>query len=143
VNRRAAGYIVWLVSVVMTVAWIVESLTVGRRFVSTYLAPIVVAVLARHVGFWSLNGCRIVYAIGTPTGPEFGFAYGTLTDHAESGEEIFQITRSPETGEISYRARAVSRQRAALARLGSPVARALQRRFRRDSARALARAIAG
>ena len=42
-NRRAAGYIVWLVSVVMTVAWIVESLTVGSRFVSTYLAPIAIA----------------------------------------------------------------------------------------------------
>ena len=106
------------------------------------LAPgTVVAVLARHVGFWSLNGCRIVYTIGTPTGPEFGFAYGTLTNHAESGEEIFEIRRSPETGEISYRVRAVSRQRAALAKLGSPVARALQRGFRRDSARALTRAI--
>jgi uncharacterized protein (UPF0548 family) len=103
----------------------------------------VVAVLAHHVGLWSLNGCRVVYTIWTPAGPTFGFAYGTLTDHAETGEELFEITCRPETGEISYRVRAVSRQRAVLAKLGSPVARALQRRFRRDSARALARAIAG
>jgi uncharacterized protein (UPF0548 family) len=29
------------------------------------VAPgVVVAVLARHLGFWSLNGCRVVYLIG-------------------------------------------------------------------------------
>src|SRR4051812_48323121 len=41
----------------------------------------VVGVLIRHVGFWSLNGCRVVYAVtGDPA--RFGFAYGTLTNHA-------------------------------------------------------------
>ncbi len=47
-----------------------------------------VAVLARHLGCWSLNGCRVVYSINGPM--RFGFAYGTLTNHAECGEEVFE-----------------------------------------------------
>src|SRR5206468_5369957 len=49
-----------------------------------------VAVLARHLGFWSLNACRIVYLIESDRNS--GFAYGTLQDHAESGEEIFTVS---------------------------------------------------
>jgi uncharacterized protein (UPF0548 family) len=108
------------------------------------VAPgVVVAVLARHLGFWSLNGCRVVYLIGARAGREFGFAYGTLSNHAETGEEIFKVAIHPTTGAVSYVIRAVSRPRAPMARLGYPVKRALQARFRRDSARALARAIGG
>src|ERR1700722_16396407 len=40
----------------------------------------VVAVLIQHLGFWSLNGCRVLYNVGVDG--RFGFAYGTLTDHA-------------------------------------------------------------
>ena len=102
----------------------------------------VVAVAVRHLGFWSLNGCRVVYAIGAQRDRTFGFAYGSLTNHAERGEEIFQVSFRPETGEVSYRIRAVSRPRAPLARLGYPFTRLLQARFRRDSARALRSAVA-
>src|SRR5262249_28453951 len=51
----------------------------------------VVASLVRHWGLWWLNGCRVVYGVEETTGvhSSFGFAYGTLTDHAERGEEIF------------------------------------------------------
>ena len=36
----------------------------------------VVAVLIRHLGFWSLNGCRVLYGVGGANGPaRFGFAY--------------------------------------------------------------------
>lgn len=101
----------------------------------------VVAVLIRHLGFWSLNGCRVVYLIESDR--EFGFAYGTLTNHAERGEEIFTVSLSPETGDVSYLIRAASQPRAALARLGYPVTRSLQGRFRRDSSAAMARAVAG
>ncbi len=101
----------------------------------------VAAVLIRHLGFWSLNGCRVVYAVGDRTaGPRFGFAYGTLTNHAEAGEELFEVALDPESGDVTYRIRAVSRPRAALARLGYPIARILQARFRRDSAAAMMRA---
>ena len=102
-----------------------------------------VAVLARHVGFWSLNACRVVYSIGGRGETEFGFAYGTLVEHVECGEEIFSIRFQPETGDVSYLIRAASKPQAVLAKLGYPLARSLQARFRRDSTRALARAIAG
>jgi uncharacterized protein (UPF0548 family) len=75
----------------------------------------VVASLIRHLGFWSLNGCRVVYVIEGDG--EFGFAYGTLTNHAESDEEIFKVSLCPETNEVSYLIRAVSRPRAPLARV--------------------------
>ncbi len=115
----------------------------------------VVAVLVRHLGFWSLNGCRVLYGVGDRTvGPNFGFAYGTLTDHAEDGfaygtlvnhveqgEEIFEVSLRPETHEVIYRIRAASRPRAVLARLGYPIARLLQARFRRDSGEAMQRAV--
>jgi uncharacterized protein (UPF0548 family) len=102
----------------------------------------VVAVLVRHLGFWSLNGCRVVYGIGDQrTGTNFGFAYGTLTNHAELGEESFEVLMEPESEEVVYRIRAVSKPRAALARIGYPITRVFQERFRRDSISALQRAI--
>jgi uncharacterized protein (UPF0548 family) len=98
-----------------------------------------VAVLIRHLGFWSLNGCRVVYTVGG--GPDdsarFGFAYGTLTNHAESGEELFEVFIDPQTDEVMYRIRATSWPQAALARAGQPFARVLQARFRRHSAAAM------
>ncbi|HLR06440.1 MAG TPA: DUF1990 domain-containing protein [Pyrinomonadaceae bacterium] len=102
----------------------------------------VVAVLVHHLGFWSLNGCRVVYTLGDQrTGSNFGFAYGTLTNHAELGEEIFELSLVPETEQVIYRIRAVSKARATLARIGYPFTRMLQERFRQDSITALRRAI--
>jgi uncharacterized protein (UPF0548 family) len=102
----------------------------------------VVAVLVHHLGFWSLNGCRVVYGIGyMQSGINFGFAYGTLTNHAEVGEEIFEVLLEPESESVIYRIRAVSKPRAALARIGYPITRVFQERFRRDSLIALRRAV--
>jgi uncharacterized protein (UPF0548 family) len=101
-------------------------------------AGTVVAVLIRHLGFWSLNGCRVLYHVGDHG--RFGFAYGTLTNHAESGEELFDVYLDPESDEVRYRIRATSRPQTALARIGQPIVRRLQARFRRDSAVALNRA---
>ena len=102
----------------------------------------VVAVLIRHVGLYSLNGCRVVYSVGEDDPNEFGFAYGTLTNHAEAGEELFRVAIHPGSGEVTYTIRAASKPRAPLARLGYPVARVLQARFRSDSARTMKRAVA-
>jgi uncharacterized protein (UPF0548 family) len=102
-----------------------------------------VCVVIRHLGFWSMNGCRVVYPIGARGTDEFGYAYGTLTNHAECGEEVFQVTLDPRSGQVTYTIRAASRPRAALAMLGYPVTRLLQARFRRDSAAALTCAAAG
>jgi uncharacterized protein (UPF0548 family) len=104
-------------------------------------AGTVVAVLIRHFGFWSLNGCRVLYDVGSPTdAARFGFAYGTLTNHAESGEELFEVFIDPETQDVVYHIRAISWPQTALTRVGQPVVRALQARFRRDSVAAIARA---
>ena len=101
----------------------------------------VVAVLVRHLGFWSLNGCRIVYLLNeSKNETSFGFAYGTLTNHSELGEEIFEVRLNPESQEVTYRIRAVSKPRAALAVLGYPFTRLCQERFRRDSIAAMRRA---
>ena len=73
-------------------------------------APIVtgtvVAVAIRHLGFWSLNGCRVAYGIGNDAVHEFGYAYGTLSNHGECGEEVFKVVMKPGTGEVSYVIRA-------------------------------------
>ena len=100
-----------------------------------------VAVVIRHLGFWSINGGRVLYyADGSNADNRFGYAYGTLTNHAESGEELFEVFVDPETGDVMYRIRAVSWPQAALALIGQPIVRMLQARFRRQSAAAMARA---
>ena len=98
----------------------------------------IVAVLIQHLGFWSLNGCRVLYSVGSPRDvARFGFAYGTLTNHAESGEELFEVSIDPRTEEVVYRIRATSSPQATLARFGQPIVHALQRRFRDHSAAAM------
>ncbi len=101
----------------------------------------IVAVLIRHLGFWSLNGCRVVYDLGGHRDTRFGYAHGTLVNHAEAGEEIFEAFVDAGTGNVMYRIRAASWARAPLARLGQPVVRLLQARFRRDSVEAMRRAV--
>jgi len=104
----------------------------------------VVAVLIRHLGFWSLNGCRVLYSVGSPGDvARFGFAYGTLTNHAESGEELFEVFIDPQTDEVIYRIRAISWPQTMLARVGQPIVRVLQERFRNESAAAMKRATRG
>jgi uncharacterized protein (UPF0548 family) len=103
----------------------------------------VVAVLIRHLGFWSLNGGRVLYQVGDVVGlTSFGFAYGTLTNHAEGGEELFEVFLEPHSGDVMFRIRAVSWPQTALTYIGQPIVRILQARFRRDSAAALKRAAA-
>ena len=102
-----------------------------------------VAVLARHIGCFWLNACRIVYVIDQD-GPtkRFGFAYGTLTEHAESGEERFLVEWDSETDAVSYDLLAFSRPHQLLSRIGYPLARRLQKQFAADSKTAMARAVA-
>jgi len=102
-----------------------------------------VAIVARILGLWWHNACRIVYVVDEE-GPvkRWGFAYGTLPDHAESGEERFVIEWDRATGSVWYDILAFSRPRHPLARLGKPWARRLQKRFGRGSAEAMRRAVA-
>ena len=102
----------------------------------------VVAVLIQHLGFWSLNGCRVVYHVGPDdAGDRFGYAYGTLPNHAEGGEELFEVSIDARTRAVTYRIRATSWPNAMLAHLGQPIVRHLQARFRRHSMAAMVRAV--
>jgi uncharacterized protein (UPF0548 family) len=102
----------------------------------------VVAVIARLFGLWWLNGCRIVYLVDDE-GPvrRYGFAYGTLPEHAESGEERFTVEWHEDDDAVWYDILAFSRPQQLLARLGYPLVRALQKRFARDSVAAMLRAV--
>jgi len=103
----------------------------------------VVAVVARFFGLWWLNACRIVYVVDEE-GPvtRYGFAYGTLPGHAESGEERFTVEWHEADDAVWYDILAFSRPHQLLAWLGYPFARRLQKRFARDSAAAMRRAVA-
>jgi len=98
-----------------------------------------VAMLAGYLGLYSLNFCRIVYVIDEPR--RYGFAYGTLPDHVEEGEERFVVDWL-EHGSVWYDVFAFSRPRHLLAKIGNPLVRALQSKFRRDSGRAMQAAVA-
>lgn len=89
-----------------------------------------VAVKARAFGTWSLNAARVVYVIDESR--RFGFAYGTLPDHVECGEERFLIEWLADDS-VWYDIFAFSKPRHPLVRLSSPLARLLQKRFARES----------
>ena len=101
----------------------------------------VVAVMGRAMGLWWLNCCRIVYVVDE-IGPatKYGFAYGTLPHHVESGEERFLIEWNRATNLVSYDIFAFSRPHHFLTKLGYPAVRRTQKRFGRDSAAAMFRA---
>ena len=98
---------------------------------------VTLVMVARVFGLHWLNACRIVYTLDG-TGPErrFGFAYGTLPNHIESGEERFSVEWLPDDT-VWYDLKAFSKPRHWLVRLFKPVARLLQRRFVRASQRAM------
>jgi uncharacterized protein (UPF0548 family) len=126
-----------------------------------------VAMLAKHLGFRSLNACRVVYVIDngesaeaparnklrSGTAPDrpvgtgdatmaalparWGFAYGTLPDHAETGEERFTVEWKSDDDSVWYDILAFSRPKQLHARVGYPYARLLQKRFVRHSLRVM------
>ncbi len=108
-----------------------------------------VAVLYRVsiAPLWLLMPARIVYTINdtmTRDGQRierYGFAYGTLPDHPERGEERFLVEWNRADDIVHYDLLAISQPRDLLARVGFPYARREQARFRRLSGRAMQRAI--
>jgi uncharacterized protein (UPF0548 family) len=101
-----------------------------------------VAVSIHHFGFYSLNACRIVYVVEEESPVKrFGFAYGTLAEHAESGEERFTIEWNRDDDMVWYDILAFSRPRQMLARLGYPLSRLLQKKFAEGSKVAMLEAV--
>lgn len=117
---------------------------VHRTFDRPYDGAMFVAVI-RHMGFWSANPSRIVYTLDeTDAGVQrYGFALGTVAGHAETGEERFEVSRDTRTDVVTYHVIAFSRPYELLARLGTPIARALQKRFARQSRQAMTDAVSG
>ena len=83
-----------------------------------------ILVVLRLAPLWAVAPCRIVYLIDERD--RFGFAYGTLPDHPETGESAFTVSRDA-TG-AAFRIISFSRPADPLARLASPVTRRVQRR---------------
>jgi uncharacterized protein (UPF0548 family) len=115
-----------------------------------------VAVKAWACGMWSLNACRVVYVVDEAEPgagatrverdeaepiTRFGLAYGTLPDHVERGEERFLIEWDRKDDSVWYDILAFSQPRHPLVKLGSPVARVMQKRFARASLAAMKSAV--
>jgi uncharacterized protein (UPF0548 family) len=101
-----------------------------------------VAMLASLFGLWSLNACRVVYTVDEDRPMRrYGFAYGTLPEHVACGEERFQVEWNRADDSVWYDIIAFSQPNQVLARLGYPAMRISQKRFARDSKRALVRAM--
>lgn len=96
-----------------------------------------VAVRASAFGVWSLSACRIVYVLNEAR--KFGFAYGTLPDHVECGEERFTVEWRADDS-VWYEILAFSRPRHPLAKVGRPLMRRWQKQFARESLATMARA---
>ena len=102
----------------------------------------VVAVIARNLGLWWLNACRIVYVVDEQEPIQrYGFAYGTLPDHAETGEERFLVEWDRASWRGLVRHPGVLPPAPLLTWLGYPYVRRVQRRFGRESAAAMLKAV--
>jgi len=97
-----------------------------------------VAIVAGRCGLWTLNACRVVYTLDEPDPPRhFGFAYGTLPDHLERGEERFLVEWNDEDDSVWFDVTAFSWPNHFIAQCGLPMIRRMQKRFGRDSGRAM------
>ncbi len=87
----------------------------------------------RLAGAYVTAAGRVVYV--TNDAYRRGFAYGTLPQHPEQGEEAFHLIR--EGSRLLFRITAFSRPRHPIARLGAPVSRLAQLRMNQAYLRAM------
>ena len=102
-----------------------------------------VSVCANFGLLWALVGCRIVYVIDENENGKsrFGFAYGTLLEHIECGEERFLVEWNHSDDSVYYDLYAFSHPQHPLVKLARPVARFGQRQFALASMAAMKRAV--
>lgn len=141
--RLGSGEIIWRRAVEAVRRWEMFNMPWIRLFWPN--TPIQggrdVAVLVHHFGFCSLNAARVVYVVDED-GPiaRFGFAYGTLAEHAERGEERFTVEWNRSEDQVWYSILAFSVPNKPLAKLGYPLSRMLQKRFGEGSKAAMLQA---
>ena len=99
----------------------------------------VLATVIHHLGFWSINPCRVVYVDERDTAPlrTFAFAIGTLPLHSERGEERFLVEWDRTRDVVHFEILAYAGPRHWMARLGAPYVYILQRRFGQQALRAV------
>lgn len=101
-----------------------------------------VAVLAKTICLWWLNACRIIQVIDqTGEVTRFGFAYGTLPDHAAIGEERFLVEWNRQDDSVWFDILAFSKPKHPLVKLAYPVVRLTQKRFGREATASLLQSI--
>lgn len=122
----------------------------GWTFLAGAAAPkpgLNVVMVAGRMGVWTLNSCRVVYLIdgvSHTSGQEcrnYGFAYGTLTQHVARGEELFKVTWDSLTDEVRYEVSSFSWPNHLFALCAFPLMRRFQQAFRVDSTQAMRRAV--
>jgi len=101
----------------------------------------VFATLVRHLGFWSINPCRVVYVDEEESA--FSFGIGTLPLHSERGEERFRVEWNRASGEVRFEILAYAAARHWMARLSGPYVHHLQRRFGRAALEAVRLSVQG
>jgi uncharacterized protein (UPF0548 family) len=97
-----------------------------------------VALCVRLPGAYVAAAARVVYVTSEPG--RRGFAYGTLPQHPEQGEEAFHVVRH--ASRVLFRVTAFSRPRHPLARIGGPVSRLIQQRTSQAYLRAMREVVA-
>ena len=96
-----------------------------------------VILLLRAAGLWAPAPCRVIYVVDQAD--QFGFAYGTLPGHPETGEVAFMVSQDSAEG-IDFRVTSFSRSVDPLARLAAPITRWVQKRVTRRYLTALMQA---
>jgi uncharacterized protein (UPF0548 family) len=144
--RLGSGEVTWNRAVQAIRAWRMFSMPWVRLYPS--MGPIQVgadvAVTIHHFGFYSLNACRVVYAVDEDSPiKRFGFAYGTLAEHAERGEERFTVEWDGAHNAVWYDILAFSRPHRMLAKMAYPLSRSLQKKFAEASKSSMLRAVSG
>lgn len=103
----------------------------------------VVGILVNIMGIWIVNMARIVCRVEESNSEKdlYGFAYGTLAQHVEKGEEQFLITWDHKDDSVWFGIKAFSKPSSLLIWLGYPYVRFLQKRFAKDALAAFSRAV--
>ena len=103
----------------------------------------VVATLINHLGFWSLNPCRIIYLIDEVNDKfnRYGFGFGTLSAHSEQGEEQFIVEWDKADDSVWYELYAFAKPNGLLAKIGFLFVHYLQKRFAAESYRAMLKTV--
>jgi uncharacterized protein (UPF0548 family) len=104
----------------------------------------VVAILARVLGVWFVNACRIIYVVDEAgdTVRRFGFGFGTLAHHVAQGEERFLVEWNQSSGEVHFEVLSFCKPRFWGMKLLPGLAMQCQKQFAQGAVERMRRAVA-